>query len=248
MKIVIIPILTLTMFCFFSGVGMFYLDKQLNYIKEEVKNLQKDNESKGTKIGKLSEQVSLLESSVSPQDKRWAKIKQVRKAIQNTSSSKLSIVELTNIASHAVDYTEEFDISLALMLSVFRQESAFKKDAVSKAGARGIGQLMPKTAEECAADIGVRHYNVFKTKDNIRLSTYYMWKMLDTFEGNVSLAIKAYNAGPTLTSKIEAGEVDLRLDCDQDGKVDSKYPCETKFYEQIVLRWKKEYEDKYGLH
>lgn len=249
MKIFLLIVAALTFFSFILALGLSYVNVQLAKVAADVRNIKEEDNKKVAKLVKLAEQVSILEGSVGRDDKRLARIKQIRKAVQETSSgTKLSIIELTSIATAVVDYSEEFDVSISLILATMRKESAFKRDAISKVGAKGLMQLMPNTAKECADDIGKRHYNVFKIRDNIQLGTYYLWKMLDTFENDVSLALKAYNAGPVLTNKVEAGEINLNLDCTKDGKVDSAYPCETKFYEHMVVKWKKEYEDLYGLH
>lgn len=76
-----------------------------------------------------------------------------------------------------------------LFSALIRQESGFDPHAVSPAGARGLGQLMPGTAR----DLGVR--DVFSPRDNLDGSARYLTAMLDEF-GSPALALAAYNAGP----------------------------------------------------
>ena len=86
-----------------------------------------------------------------------------------------------------------------LVLAVIRQESAFDPEALSRAGARGLMQLMPATAGRVAKTIGVRYSKTRLTRDpdyNVTLGSTYLTQMLDEFGGSYVLALAAYNAGP----------------------------------------------------
>jgi len=96
-----------------------------------------------------------------------------------------------------VDLSE--DPAGPLLLGLMRQESAFNMRAVSPAGARGLMQLMPGTAEMVARRLGLP-YNIDRlTSDphyNITLGRDYLERMLDRYRGFLPLALAAYNAGP----------------------------------------------------
>jgi hypothetical protein len=77
----------------------------------------------------------------------------------------------------------------ALVLAVIATESGFRADAVSPKGALGLMQLMPDTARR----FGVG--NPLAVRDNLRGGMDYLRWLLALFEGNVTLAVAAYNAG-----------------------------------------------------
>jgi soluble lytic murein transglycosylase len=84
-------------------------------------------------------------------------------------------------------------------LGLIRQESSFDAAAVSPAGARGLMQLMPATAQATARRLGVTVSLTALVADpaaNMRLGTAYLREVLDQFAGSLPLAIAAYNAGP----------------------------------------------------
>ncbi|MBO1272493.1 transglycosylase SLT domain-containing protein [Shewanella sp. 4t3-1-2LB] len=96
----------------------------------------------------------------------------------------------TEIAKAARDY----QLEPALIRAVIHAESAFNASAQSRTGAIGLMQLMPQTASELGVD------NAFSAAQNIDAGSRYLAQMLQRFDGNISLACAAYNAGPTTVS------------------------------------------------
>lgn len=80
-------------------------------------------------------------------------------------------------------------LSPELLEAVAWAESRFNPDARSPKGAQGVMQLMPGTAAELGVDPTV-------PQDNIRGGARYLRQMLETFDGDLELALAAYNAGP----------------------------------------------------
>lgn len=91
--------------------------------------------------------------------------------------------------------SEKYHVPFSLLTAVGMQESSFRADAVSKAGAQGIMQLMPKTA----AGLGVT--DSFDPEQNINGGAKYLREMLDKYNGNISFALAAYNAGSNNVDK-----------------------------------------------
>jgi soluble lytic murein transglycosylase-like protein len=85
---------------------------------------------------------------------------------------------------------EKYGLDPNLVAAVIWAESSGDPDAVSKKGARGLMQLLPSTARE----LGVE--DILDPQDNVAGGTQYLRMMLDSHEGNLELALAAYNAGP----------------------------------------------------
>jgi soluble lytic murein transglycosylase-like protein len=84
----------------------------------------------------------------------------------------------------------DHNLDVDLLASLVKAESGGNAHAVSRAGARGLMQLMPGTA----AELGVE--DSFKADQNVKGGTAYLDALLTRYHDNVALALAAYNAGP----------------------------------------------------
>jgi soluble lytic murein transglycosylase-like protein len=100
-----------------------------------------------------------------------------------------SIVPPTEIARLVAESAAANRLDPKLVLAVIAVESAFQGAALSPRNAGGLMQLMPETAER----FGVK--NVFDARENIQGGTKYLRWLLDYFDGDLPLALAAYNAG-----------------------------------------------------
>lgn len=89
----------------------------------------------------------------------------------------------------------EFGVEEAVIRAIMHAESSFKSNALSRAGAQGLMQLMPATASR----FGVT--NSFDPQQNIRGGTKYLSWLLKRFNGNLTLAAAGYNAGEGAVDK-----------------------------------------------
>ena len=95
-------------------------------------------------------------------------------------------------------YAWQFQLHPALLLAVIKAESDFNPTVISRSGAVGLMQLIPETA--------IRHgvQNLYDTGDNIRGGARHLRSLLDRFNGNVRLAVAAYNAGERRVERYRA--------------------------------------------
>jgi soluble lytic murein transglycosylase len=139
----------------------------------------------------------------------------------------------------------EFDLSLSWLYALSRQESAFARDITSGAGAKGLMQLMPRTARETAHKLGIRYDQdlLSDAEYNTRLGGSYLQQAYLQLEENPIYASAAYNAGISrVKGWLRNGRDQLPLDV----WVEIIPFQETKKYVQNLMAFAVIYADKLG--
>jgi soluble lytic murein transglycosylase len=132
----------------------------------------------------------------------------------------------------------EKNLDPAMIAAVIYAESRFR-DQESHAGARGLMQITPQTAQLIERLSGGTTFVTSDLSDpeiNIRYGSYYLRYLLDRYDGNEVAALAAYNAG--IGNADRWGGRDLTV-------ADIRYP-ETRAYVEEVLDKRQEYRDKYA--
>jgi soluble lytic murein transglycosylase-like protein len=100
------------------------------------------------------------------------------------------------LASVITEASAKYGVDPNLVAAMAFRESRFDANAVSRRGAQGVMQLMPKTARA----LGVK--DSFDARQNVFGGAKYLKYLLDRFDGDVTLTLAAYNAGPELVAKV----------------------------------------------
>jgi soluble lytic murein transglycosylase len=133
---------------------------------------------------------------------------------------------------------ERFGLDPALIAAVINVESGFS-DQTSHAGARGLMQITPDTADTIETLSGGETFVYDDLADpdlNIRYGTFYLRHLLDRFGGNEVAALAAYNGGPENVETWGGAELDLD---------DIEFP-ETRAYVDEVLEKRDQYRENYA--
>ncbi len=132
-------------------------------------------------------------------------------------------------------YAKHYEIDTAVVYSVMKVESKHNTQAISRSGAKGLMQIMDQTGAWGAQEIGIVAYEnnmLFKPEVNIQIGCWYIAKLLRQYEGDLEVALAAYNAGSGHVAKWRSNPA-----YSQDGKHLHTIPFkETRLYVQKV-KW-----------
>ncbi len=123
-----------------------------------------------------------------PTDRRYEKVEWVKSREIRVPTARY--VDPADFEGYLVEVAAAYTLDPMLLKAVIKAESNFDCLAVSPKGALGLMQLMPGTARD------MRVSDPFDPRQNIRGGARYLRKMLTLFDGDLDLALAAYNAGP----------------------------------------------------
>lgn len=133
-------------------------------------------------------------------------------------------------------YSKQYNADPAFIAALIYSESHYNPDIVSRAGARGLMQIMPTTGASIAKNLEEPNYNpdvLFDPETNIRYGTWYITMYLNQYNGDEEAALAAYNGG---------GSVGNRYVINRDA---STLPKETQGYIKKVISVKDMYKKIY---
>lgn len=145
-----------------------------------------------SRIGVIQQKVDRLYADNSPEPKAFDKV--LNEKLDEKTPDLPEKIDRKDIKQLVSKYSKENGLETSLVNAVIQTESAFDREAVSPAGARGLMQLMPQTA----ASLGVE--NPFDPEQNISGGTKYLRNLINRYD-SVELGLAAYNAGPENVKK-----------------------------------------------
>jgi soluble lytic murein transglycosylase-like protein len=162
---------------------------------------------------RLVEVISGEKKAVKPTAKAPAKAGPLRRPPK--SAKKYADGDFDDIINEA---SRAYDVPFGFIKAVIRAESNFNPNAVSRAGAMGLMQLMPRTAE--SMDVS----DPFDPRQNIFGGTRFLRVLIDRYQGDINLILAAYNAGDAAVKRYNG----------------IPYP-QTRGYVSSVYRWYRKY-------
>ncbi|MGE4132862.1 MAG: transglycosylase SLT domain-containing protein [Bdellovibrionales bacterium] len=178
-------------------------------------------------------------------------IQEVSRAVdEDPTLAQLSVLRVVfpeEYAKTAEKEAKQSSLTSDWIFSVIRQESSFRADAKSPAGALGLMQLLPSTGKEIARDLRLKAFrgtdSLLDPDINIKLGATYLSRLIKKFNGHIPLALAAYNAGPTRLKRWLSARKDLSLlegppssSPDVEIWLDEIPWEETSFYVKAILR------------
>jgi len=210
-------ILKLAVVCVVFQVAISYLRNDQAELPAGLREVITVAESPA--VERLEELMAALERQIVTSQRASKPKAAIRRASRGSITRSIFPRSLEDIVQSA---GYRYGVDPNLVWGVIKVESNFNSRAVSRSGARGLMQLMPATARMH----NVR--NIHDPSENVHAGVRYLRLLLDRFNGNVRLALAAYNAGPGAVSKY---------------KNIPPYP-ETRNYVRRVLKYYRHYRAK----
>ncbi|MEX2570277.1 MAG: lytic transglycosylase domain-containing protein [Gemmatimonadota bacterium] len=151
------------------------------------------------RLGSLSSQ---LEAQSGEIDLKQARIERLERAYELSTRYGIG----ADLALEIDDIALAEDVDPDIAFELVRVESRFNPRAVSPVGALGLTQLMPATAQILSP--GITRQQIFERETNLRLGFRFFRSLLTYYEGDLRLALLAYNRGPTTVNRLLSQGID----------------------------------------
>jgi hypothetical protein len=109
-----------------------------------------------------------------------------------TTASATGLYATDDIQQRVIAQAKRHNVSPSLALAIAKVESNFNPQALSHAGAKGVMQIMPRTAEQV---FGVHRSRLFEPNVNIEVGVKFIKKLLERYDGRLDIALSHYNGG-----------------------------------------------------
>ena len=149
--------------------------------------------TKGNYLAGINQVLNLRDSTNPQEQKQW-------QALRQTPDYWQALFPFPYEKS-IVDWSQKRQLNPLLVASLIRQESRFESEIRSPAGATGLMQVMPSTADWIAPKINLKEFSLTNAQDNINLGTWYFQHTHEEYSNNSALAVASYNAGPGNVAK-----------------------------------------------
>jgi soluble lytic murein transglycosylase len=140
-----------------------------------------------------------LPNHVTEIKKRERTIQDILSVLESRQTD-LSSVAKEDLAEAIYDEANRYGYDPKFILALIDTESNFFNWAVSKAGAKGLMQIMPEVAQDLAQRMGIEWMGdrtLFNPYLNVKMGVYYLSELLKYFDDDLGTAVTAYNYGPT---------------------------------------------------
>jgi soluble lytic murein transglycosylase-like protein len=140
-----------------------------------------------------------LPNQVSEIKKRERTIQEILSVLESRQTDLSSVVK-EDLAEAIYEEAVRYNYDPKFILALIDTESNFYNWAVSKAGAKGLMQIMPEVAQDLAQRMGIEWMGdrtLFNPYLNVKMGVYYLSELLKYFDHDLGTAVTAYNYGPT---------------------------------------------------
>ncbi len=176
-----------------AGASLPLVNAQQNAEKEKAQTAE----------GEQAAQAAAAARSGDAEEDLVGRIAESRASSDRSSHIQSAVAEFKieeGLAADIYDIAKQEGVEPKVAYGLVRTESTFDDKAVSHVGARGLTQVMPRTAKWLVP--GTTAQDLFDRKTNLKLGFRYLNQLTDKYRGNMKLALLAYNRGPGTVDKV----------------------------------------------